>query len=325
MATKTALPALKDLMAVGETGGQLKAAGFLTWFSVPDEPVALRSLKKQLTLHGLPPTLAPKDTKAVNTFKRAMAAQDGKHRENGHYRENVVKMVTETPENVVYQVSSTVRNLEEQVIEYPKGMRVIFTKRDEEIHFNVLGGIPRSDLLPIIDAIEAFYEGNMSKITGAKVRTVVRNYLRSTPDEERGVEGLNGENLRGRAGGIYFVPARYRDSLEAMAEMLEELYHGKAYLHMVPLADTASSREIIRRHHTANALEELKEAIKEVSALTGADRERSARSDAIANKFAQYHAIQRRVAEYAGILDEDIEEAAILSESLKKKLDRLMS
>jgi hypothetical protein len=30
---------LKDVMAVSETG-QLKALGFLTWFSVPDEPLA---------------------------------------------------------------------------------------------------------------------------------------------------------------------------------------------------------------------------------------------------------------------------------------------
>jgi hypothetical protein len=324
MAATRGLPALKDLMAVEETG-QLKAVGFLVWFSVPDEPVALRTLKKQLVLAGLPVDLAPKDTKAVNTFKRAMREQDGRHRENGHLRENVVKPVIETADDCVYQLSTTVRNLEDQIIEYPKAMRVIFTKRDDEIHFNILGEVKRSELNPIVGEIEDYYEKNQSKITGAKVRTIVRNYLKNTPDEERDIQGLGGENLRGKAGGIYFVPAKHKDELEAMAEMLEALYSGgRAYLHMIPMADTASTREIIRRHHQANSIEELKEAIKEVSDLTGPHRERSARSDVIANKFAQYHAIMRRTSEYAQILDEDMAESEMLAEQLKKKLDRLM-
>jgi hypothetical protein len=115
-------------MAVSETG-QLKALGFICWFSVPDEPVGLRKLKKTLTLHGLPPSLAPNDSKAINVFKRAMREQEGKHRRNGHVRENVVDMVVETPRDCVFQVSSTVRDLEENVIEYPKGSGSSSTRR----------------------------------------------------------------------------------------------------------------------------------------------------------------------------------------------------
>jgi hypothetical protein len=315
--------AMKDLIAV-DAVGDIKAVGYVTWFSVPDEPVALRSLRRELISHGLPKELAPKDTKAIHAFKRIMAEQDGRHRENGHYRENVVKMVTETPENVVYQVSTTVRDLKDQVIDFPKAVRVIFIKREETIRFNKLHDVDRREAMPIQEAIEEAYEANLSKVTGAKVRTIVRNYLSSTPDEERGVVGLNGENLRERAGGIYFVPAKYSDDLENLAAMLDKLYHGKAFLHMIPMADTASAREIIRRHHQANALDELKTAIKKVSALSGPERERSARSDAIANGFANYHSIQRRVAEYREILGEELEEAEDLSKMLRKKLDRLM-
>jgi hypothetical protein len=322
-ATRTRLPSMKDLIAVDSTG-QLKAVGFVTWFSVPDVPVALRSLRKQLIAHGLPKELAPKDTKAVNAFKRVMAEHDGRRRENGHIRENVVKMVEETPRHVVYQVSTTVRNLDEQIIDFPKALRVIFTKGDEEIRFNKLPEVPSRDVAPIMETIEAEYEKNVSKVTGAKVRTIVRNYLSSTPDEERGIEGLSGENLRERAGGIYFVPARHQDELTQLGEMLDELYHGKAFLHMLPMADTASAREIIRRHHKANALDDVKQLLKDADKLSGPDRERTARSDAVGNKFAQYHQLQRRLAEYRDILGEDIEEALELSSSLKKKLDRLM-
>jgi hypothetical protein len=323
-----AATAVKDLIAVDSTG-DIKAVGYVTWFSVPDEPVALRTLRRGLGEAGLPRELAPKDTKAVNAFKRIMSEMDGRKRENGHIRENVVKVVVETRQNLVYQVSTTVRNLEDQVIDFPKAVRVIYLKDEEKIKFNKLPEVSHKDVAPIQEHIEEAYEENLAKVTGAKVRTIVRNYISNTPseegpDESRTVYGLNGENLRDRAGGIYFVPAKYADELENVARWLDKLYHGKAFLHMIPMADTASAREIIRRHHQANAVEELKEAIKKISALSGPDRERSARSDAIANGFANYHSIQRRVAEYREILDEELEEAEDLSKMLRKKLDRLM-
>lgn len=318
------LPNLKDLMAVTGTG-QLKALGFLTWFSVPDEAVGLRRLKKTLSVHGLPPSLAPDNQKAINTFKRAMREQEGRHRDDsGRVRENVVGVVVETPRDCVYQVSTTLRDTDEQLIEYPKALRVIFNKETEEIRFNPLGGVKRSEVLEVMDAIEAFYEANATKVTGAKVRGIVRNYLKSQPDEERNVEGLSGENLRGRAGGIYFIPAKYQGELEALAAFLEELYPAsRAYLHMVPLADTESEREIIRRHHIANAKEELEEAIGDVRELLRADRDRSTRSNVIAHHMAKYHATIRRSAEYAGILEDESEEIAEQRKILKKQLDKL--
>lgn len=318
------LPRLKDVMAV--SGTDLRALGFLSWFSVPDEPVGLRKLKKTLTVHGLPPTLAPKDSKAINVFKRALREQEGKHRlDDGRIRENIVGLVVETPRDCVMQVSTTLRDQAEQVIDYPKALRVIFNKETEEIRFNPLGGVKRSEVLEVMDAIEAFYEANSSKVTGAKVRGIVRNYLKSSPDEQRDVEGLSGENLRGRAGGIYFIPVKHQGELEALQGFLSELYpDDRAYLHMVPLADTASEREIIRRHHIANAKEELEEAIKDARNLIRADRDRSARSNVVAHHWAKYHAMLRRSADYRNILEEDVEEIEQQREILKKQLDKLV-
>lgn len=315
---------MRDMIAVG-TGSKIKALGYLTWFSVPDEPVALRTLKRTLAVHGLPPTLAPKDTKAIHTFKRAMREQDGRHRlEDGTTRENEVALVRETGDDCVMQISTLVRNDEEQVVDYPKGLRVIFNKRDEVIRFNVLGEVRRSELLPIMEAITEFYEKNGAKVTGARVRGVVRNYLKNTPDEQRDIDGLGGENLRGKAGGIYFVPAKHGEQLQALAEMLAELYHGRAYLHHIPLADSASEREIIRRHHIANTRAEMKEAISEVKGLLSGDRERKVRSDVIAAQWSRFHALNRRSAEYAGLLEDEQEEIGDMAKILKRQLDNLI-
>jgi hypothetical protein len=162
-------------------------------------------------------------------------------------------------------------------------------------------------------------------VTGAKVRAIVRGYLQNTPDEQRGVDGLSGENLRGRAGGVYFVPVKSQGELEALGMFLDELYpESRAYLHMVPLADTASEREIIRRHHIANAKEELEEAIKDARDLLRGERDRSVRSNVVAHHWAKYHAMLRRSASYRDILEEDVEEIEEQRKILKNQLDKLL-
>lgn len=305
------------------SGKGIKPLGYLTWFSVPDESVGLRKLKMALAAHGLPPSLAPSDTKAINTFKRAMREQEGRH-VNGSITETTVAQVKETPDDCVYQISRLVRDLDENVVEYPKAMRVIFNKRTEEIHFNLLGGVDRREVLPMMESIQDFYDKNGSKVTGAKVRGIVRNYLRSEPDEQRNQEGLSGENLRGKSGGIYFIPAKNVDQLTALSEALTELYEGRAYLHAVPLADGASEREIIRRHHVTNARQEMKEAMAEVKGLLSADRERAPRSDVVANQWARFRALQRRASQYADLLKDEQEEIGDMAEILKKQLDKLI-
>lgn len=323
MAKPTTPAALKGKVAVSKDSG-INIAGYLTWFSIPDDSVPLRRLKQHLAVNGLPMSLAPKDTSPIHIFKRAMREQEGRHKlESGLIRENTVAQVVETPDDCVYQISSLKRDLEERVVEYPKAMRVIFNKKTEQIGFNPLGGVPRSELLDMMEAIQDFYDKNGTRVTGARVRTVVRNYLRDEEDEKREIEGLSGINLRGKAGGIYFVLARYLVQLEAVGVMLDELYGGRAYLHFVPMADGASEKEIIRRHHVANARQELKEAIAEVKGLLSHDRERAPRSDVVAAKFAQFQALQRRAAKYNEVLDDEIAEIEDMGAILKKQLDKL--
>jgi hypothetical protein len=313
---------IKGLVAVNEDS-QITPIGYLTWFSIPDESVGLRKLKAQLVAHGLPMSLAPKDTKAIDTFKRAVRSLDGR-RKNGVITETDVDLVGEDPARCVYQVTRLRRNLADQVIDFPKAMRVTFDKQSEHINYEALGDIPRTELLPMMNEIQDFYDNNGSKVTGARVRSVVRNYLKNEPDEQRGLDGLSGENMRGKAGGIYFVPAVHAEELQGLSGMLHELYDGRAYLHAVPLADGKSEREMVRAHHVANTREELMEAMAEVRGLLSSDRMRAPRSDVVANQWARYHALERRSARYAQILEDEAEEIADMRRILHRQLDKLV-
>lgn len=313
---------IQGVIAVGEDTSVTKL-GRIIWFSVPDEPVGLRALKKALGVNGLPLSLAPKDTKAINVFKRAMREHEGRTRTNGHFLDTDVAQVEETPDHCIYQVSRLVRDLDEVVVNYTKLLRVTFTKHDEDVNFNILTAGSRSEAVPIMESVQDFMDKNGGKVTGAKVRGIIRSYVREEPDESRNIEGLSGENLRGKAGGIYFVPERHFEEVKALSGMLHELYKGKAYLHAIPLADGKGERELIRAHHTANVKQEMVEMVGELRGLLSPDRERQPRSDVVANKWAQYHALQRRAAKYAEIIQEDVEDIKEAARIVQKQLDRL--
>jgi hypothetical protein len=320
---------LAGTIAISADSG-IKPLGYIGWFSVPDESVSLRKLKQALMVNGLPPSLAPKDQKGVNTFKRAMREQEGKQVWQGKETETTIRAVVETPDEVVYQISRVVRDLKDRVIEYPKGMRVIFNKATEEIRYNTLKNedaeqnMSRAEQFEVREAIQEFYDKNATKITGARVRGIVRNYLQNEPDETRNIEGLSGENLRGRAGGIYFVPAEHVGELQSLSDMLTELYGGRAFLHAIPLADGASEREIIRRHHVTNTREEIKEAMAEAKKLLAQDRDRALRSDYVANQWAKFRALERRAAKYRDLLNDEQEEITEMAGLLNKQLDKLL-
>lgn len=314
--------ALKGLVAISDPS--IKPLGYITWFSVPDESIGLKKLRMTLAAHGLPPSLAPKDTKAIDTFKRALRELEGRKHHDGIITETTVAKTVETVDDCVYQVTQLRRDLDERVIDYEKGMRVVFNKRTEDIGFSMLGGVQRQVLLPLMEQIQDFYEKNGSKVTGARVRGVVRNYLKNEPDEGRNLEGLSGENMRGKAGGVYFILAMHGDQLSAMADMLEELYQGRAYLHAVPMADGSTEREIIRRHHVANTRQEMKEVLGECRDLLRGDRDRAPRSDVVANKWAQYRALERRAQKYAAALQDEQDEITDMAAILKKQLDKLV-
>lgn len=315
---------IQGLVAISEESG-VKPLGYLTWFSVPDQSVSLRTLKKTLALNGLPIGLAPKDTKAIHVFKRAMREEEGIRKDDatGTITETDVAQVMEDHQFCIYQISILVRDTDERVVEYPKALRVIFNKQTEEIDYNILGSGMGALVIDMQERIEDFYSKNAQKVTGARVRSVVRNYIKDEPDEGRNVEGLSGENMRGKAGGIYFVPAKHAEQISALSAMLHELYKGHAYLHAVPLADGSTERELVRRHHIANTREEMLEAISEVRKLTSGDRERAPRSDVVANQWSKFHAMRRRSASYQEILEDEAEEIASMGDMLKKALDRL--
>lgn len=324
----------KDMIAVSKESvakGKVKPLGFITWFTVPDESQRLPKVKKNWMIAGLDPRVLPSDPRAKDTFKRAMREQETRTRafnntsRQWEITETTVKDVVETPEEIVYQINRVTRDTNERMVEFPKAMLVIFNKTSFDIKFKKIGDIPRAELLPMMEAITTYYEGNAKTITGAQIRTVVRNYIKDDFDEQANKVGLSGENMRGKAGGVYLVLARHREQLDALADFLSELYpDGRAYLYSVPLADGATERELVRRHHVANTVSEIQSEIAAVRELLQGDRSRAVRSNIVEHHMTKLQMLRRRAAQYSEVLQEEQEDINSMAEMLNDQLKALI-
>lgn len=314
----------RDVIAVSRDS-KIKPLGYVVWFSVPDRPVSLKHLKKEWLLAGLDAAPLPADPRALYVFKRAMREQEGREKlANGSVVETDVHDVSETGELCIYQISRVVRDVDKAVVDFPKAMRVIYNKATEEMKFQPLGGVARKDLLPMEEAISEFFTNNAKMIDGRKVRTIVRQFLKDDSDEQSHTVGLSGENLRGKGGGVYFVNAKYVQELDALSQALEALHKdGSAYLYSIPLADGASERELVRRHHVANSKKEIEEAIADAAKLLREDRKNAIRSDVAQHHWRKLQSLRRRAAEYNELLKEEQEDVSDAAEMLAKQLSKL--
>jgi hypothetical protein len=263
-------------------------------------PVSLKGLRKHWTDAGLRPASLPADPRSLYLFKRAMREQEGKHTNlDGTAVERTVVDLLETGDHCIYQISLVVRDVDQRQVEYPKAMRVVYSKSDGELQFDPLGEVDPKYLRPIKQAIEQYMEENTKVVDGRKVRTLVRNFLK---DE------LDGENLRGKAGGVYFVRQGFHPMLTGLASALGLLYRDDAEVYgltSIPLANGPAEREMIRRHFTANNLKEIGEATSDVIKLLRGDRKNVVRQDVIAHHWERQKALMRRAHDYAELLIHD--------------------
>lgn len=345
--------ALRGMVAVPhEAIKNMAPLGFITWFSVPDEDVPLRRLKRVWQVAGLDPASLPKDQKAVNAFKRAVRDQEKGERGNfrdprtGYKVETDVRLLLENDEDVIYEVARVTRDPSTGV-EYPKAVRVWFSKVTQDIGFKPLGGIPRTAVMRrletdppgIMDDITAAYEANASRVTGAKVRTLVRNYIsddahagqRNDKGDVVGYSyGLSGENMRGKAGGVYFVlhdaKGEHLRQLDSLAECLRELYEKTskdAYLYYVPLANSKTARQMITDRQVANCMKEVRSEEAEVTFLLREERQRGVRENVREHHAVKLMKLRRRIATYQAALGEEQAELEARLGILERQLKRL--
>jgi uncharacterized protein DUF6744 len=305
---------LSELVAVPDgTVEQKHLLGTLQLSRVPDTAVETNLARTLMLREGLDPDLIPAEPKPVHVFGRACRAVETRRTAVGSKtkREQIdVREVLTNSAESIYQVTRVVVDEANKVIDHPKAMRVVFDPSPRTIRAEPLEASHYEALRGLEDRIRDFYIDNQHKITGAKVREVMRKVLRdchATP-----------------WCGAYFTPIEYQGRMQALRAVIKGLYGDDGEVTIVPMLNSQALREELDRHHTRAVKAEATELMAEIS-----DRLKqpgNVRQEMVAAKLAARRQLgekRARMAELIGRETDAINEAVrMLDEQLEQLMER---
>jgi hypothetical protein len=296
--------------------------GLITLFTVPDEPVPGQKLNRLWQAEGLDPKLIPDVRKAADTFANACREVETRRASasNGHQTEVKVDEVYNGPGERIYQVTRMVRDSVNRVIDHPKAMKLVLDKNAADggaaavncIEVHPLDPSTFGALKGLADRILSNYDKNLTTVPGQKVRNALRDYM----------EILGAENLRGKSGGVYFVPMSGADVLSSLSDVMQALYGDRASLTVFPQMKTQAVRDAVAKNHAANVVKECDEMIARIAERLKAGGK--VRKDLLTNLMQQRRELGARRKQYADILGSEQQTLTGHFEVLDEQLEKLM-
>lgn len=288
MASRTKKLPKGAVAVTGSTEG-LPILGNLVTYTLKDEAIPGTRLVRVAGKHGLDVDLLPEKRTGADVFASACRSVESRRR-NGVEIEVKVDQVLHNSAEIVYQITRMVRDRQERVIEHPTAMTLAYEKATEDI--NVVELEDYGELRELEDAIRKHYTANTKNVPSSKVRNFVRDVIRT----------LGGQNLRRKAGGLYFVPHEFRGhesatTLDGLKGFVEELYGDDGDFYTIPLVGDEGAREMVRKHFVINIREEARATMERAVQRVRAGKGRGVRADFVANLWNE----RRRL---AGALDE---------------------
>jgi hypothetical protein len=306
--------------------------GRMSTFSMPDRPVNASKLIRWWGDAGLDMDLLP-DVKRqpVHVFQRACGSVKRRRASNGTARTEITADEVFNNGTCVYQITVKVWDEAGRAIEHEKALRVTFDKdpANPEITFDHLGY--EDKMLDKVESdIRTHFEQHAKDVMGQKVRKSIVAVLRS----------VGAQNLRRKAGGLYFVPAEWQSNgrkpaltkptLDALREVLEKAYGFDADFYTWPLINDDGAQEMVSKHFTLNVRDEAQAIMLEVVERNRQMREvlktgkgRRVREDAMANYYNKLRKLKAANAQFENLVA--LEKSGITAdlELLEKSLSEL--
>lgn len=295
--------------------------GSLAMSTNPDEPKPYSVFVRSWAKHGLDTDDLPEKRSLVHVFQSACASV--KQRRSGA-GERVEVTADEVQNNGTcdYQITLKVWDRANRVIEHQKGMRVEFNKTDATIRTVALDGWDDS-LRKVETRIRKHFDANGGTIPGQKVRNALRAQLHK----------VGGQNLRRKAGGVYFVPKEWNDGgvvkstrpvLDGLAGVLEDLYGDRADFYAIPLANDEGERAMVRKHFMMNVNAQAQELAEKAAARVRQGKgQRGVRADLLDNLHAEQRSLLAAVQQFDSLVSVERSEVAENLAGLQKALSDL--
>jgi len=303
------------LVAV-ELASAAKEAGIIgsvTFWSLRGVSVRRADLRAELAAIGLGFAM-PKDPKPQAVLRTAVESVRRASNES-----IVFDRVSDTPTEVVYASSARRTDETTERAEYVHRTRVRVSK--------ATGAIQLEDSTDDVSrAVEAEYLRLRDWMPTAEFGSILTSIMRGRGKDN----GLCGVNLRGEAGGVYFVPALSADRLEAVADLVDRVAGvGSLTVWPVPAGSrTVSQVQAGAREYFLGRVAETKADVADLLAAIRAEREAGAIAEdahRVVTRFRTFEALEARASVFGDILGDLRSELAadldVLRAEIKAALD----
>lgn len=303
MATRKKLP--KNVVAVSDASDldPSQFLGRLAMYTLPDEERNGAKLVRAWHKHGLDVDDLPEARQPVHVFQSACASVKARRTigKDGS-RTEITADEVDNNGTCVYQITVKIWDQANKTIEHEQAIRVNFDKQKSTIAFDHLGSKdPR--LAEIEASIQAHFDANAKTVPGQKIRNAVRATLLK----------VGAQNLRRKAGGVYFVPVEWQPNgkavptkpiLDGLAGVLEELYgNEKADFHTIPLASDEGAQAMVAKHFTLNVREKAEElTVKALNRVRAGKGQRNVRSDLIVGLANDRRKLEQSYKQFADLV-----------------------
>lgn len=240
---------LKDLTAQATDTGRV--LGYLTWYSLSESMFSRDLLRDALRQAGLGEEWLPKEIRTPDAFRRATKAVECKRysdQEGVHYN-FLIREVAHDTEMVQRNIVCETVDRNGRRLKYdPSSAILVLNRKTGDI--DVTGFDQIAEELAQ-EAVNLYYQ-YLNNYNSQAVRQMIYSILSSmSPTPVR------------QTGGVYFVPARFKERLKSMCTFLSYLDGGKGV--SVPVVNDKDSRDMIReglQEHLRSVLESCHNGIK---------------------------------------------------------------
>lgn len=288
--------------------------GQLCWFSVTESQVHHTTVSQGLINNNLG-AFIPRLPLDSDVFRRICTAQQRKRVPSaavpGSYENYLIRDVPADETSIrKVLVRETVSPGATENLKYETELCILTYNRED-------GSVSTSCIQDVVaqaiaQQVKTAYQANRGMLDSNGIRALLRKVIL----------GVNGVNVRGNGGGIYFVSqdnAPTLKNLEGFAATIPNV----ALLHTLPLIDDAKQRDMLKRAFESETVDEIEHLISEIADLEKVGKPITA--NALASYTGQLKALRSKTQEYMNLLDDKTAQANSSINIFERQILRLMT
>lgn len=315
MATRTKP---KAVAVSSKAAKNLDLLGHVAMFTLPEEPVKGTKLVRAWNAAGLDLDVIPRQRSGADIFRSACRSVESKRGTNGHT--GIEIKVDEVPlrggTEVLYQITRVNRDGELRQVDHPKGMVLRYDVATEDITVETEFE-EYAPLRSLEDDVRKHFAKNAK--TSSKVRNAIREVLYN----------LGSTGLRGKAGGVYFVPikdAKGNDTLpvlRGLQKVLADLWGDRADLYLIPLISDDEANDMVAKHFAMSIAEQTREVTELALQRVRLGKARAPRKDLLANLHNKRRQLAGAIKQYEALVSLETDSISDNMEALDSAIEKL--